>query len=87
VTVIPSEGCTGEWSVANSSSPQTANHSVSDRTRETAARGLSLPLIELIDIPGPEQLRTIARTLGLVDAVQQRLDREAAERKASGEAA
>lgn len=54
---------------------------------ETPRRGLSRPLIELIEIPDPERLRTIARILGLVDVVQRRLDREAAERKTSGEAA
>ncbi|WP_125633612.1 hypothetical protein [Nonomuraea sp. WAC 01424] len=50
-------------------------------------RGLSRPLVELIDMPSPEQLRRVARLLGLVDVVQRRLDREAAERKTAGEAA
>lgn len=51
-----------------------------------ANRGLSRPLKDLIGIPSDEQLLTAARILGLVDAVQRRLDREAAARK-GGEAA
>jgi hypothetical protein len=58
---------------------------MSDQT--PAPRGLSRPLKELIDWPSPDQFRTIARVLGLVDAVQERLTREAAERKNTGEAA
>lgn len=46
-------------------------------------RGLSRPLIELIDLPSPDQCRTIVRVLGLVDVVQQRLDRECLELKAT----
>lgn len=51
-----------------------------------ADRSLSRPLKELIGIPSDEQLLTAARILGLVDAVQRRLDREAARRK-TGDAA
>ncbi|MGA4989970.1 hypothetical protein [Nonomuraea bangladeshensis] len=47
-----------------------------------AGQGLSRPLKELIARPTPEQFRTAARILGLVDAVQKRLDLEAAQRKA-----
>jgi len=53
----------------------------------TPRRGLSRPLAELIETPDDEALLTIARILGLANAVQRRLDREAAERKAAGEAA
>lgn len=55
-----------------------------DQPSTANGRGLSRPLIELIEIPSDEQLRTIARILGLVEVVQRRLDREA---KAAGEAA
>ncbi len=48
--------------------------------------GLSRPLIELIPIPSDDQLRAVARILGLAGAVQQRLDREARERR-TGDAA
>ncbi|MFB4265254.1 hypothetical protein [Nonomuraea sp. GTA35] len=48
-------------------------------------RGLSRPLKELIDPPSPEQLRTVIRILGLVEAVQHRLDREAAQQAAAGQ--
>lgn len=46
-------------------------------------RGLSRPLIELIEMPSDEQLLTVARILCLEQTVQARLDREAAERGAS----
>ncbi|MEV0382299.1 hypothetical protein [Nonomuraea sp. NPDC050643] len=50
-------------------------------------RGLSRPLKELIPQPSAEQFRTVIRILGLVEAVQRRLDREVAQRKTPGEAA
>lgn len=58
-----------------------------------ARPGLSRPLIELIDMPSDEQIRTLARIFGLYEggslyeSIKQRLDREAAERKTTGESA
>jgi hypothetical protein len=77
-----SEGRTSEPARANTKTTQEANRVVKSDVAQTY--DLSRPLIELIGIPGPEQLRTIARILGLVDAVEQRPERE---RKTAGEAA
>ena len=44
--------------------------------KSASGRGLSRPLKELIEWPSDEQFRTIARVLGLVEAVEQRLSRD-----------
>lgn len=63
---------------------------MTEQPTKTARPGLSRPLIELIDMPSDDQIRTIARIFGLYEggslyeSVKERLDRET---KSAGESA
>lgn len=83
-----SEGRTTRSPADNTQQSQVAN-----QISKSSRPGLSRPLIELIEMPSDEQIRTLARIFGLFEggslyeSIKERLDRESAGGKTVGESA